>query len=538
MRAQLISAVTGFVLLFVLIVSSVVAPDLRAATFSDDAPYVALGDSFAAGEGAADNAHPYLFGTDQHRPNEINHCHRSQVAYSEKLAEHLGVAVSFRACSGATAGDYWHPQARGRRVGQKSGQIRKIPDIDPQVHWLERIASTPTSVITLMFGGNDIGFGTVAAVCGVYGLSRKEKAILLAAGGVPGLAPITAAAQRGESCAQAVSHAETLLPRLTEAPGQYSSDNKNGDHSLINLLSDVRSKLPDPATRVLLVGYPRLFPENPPSQCSSGFLSHHIHRADMKGLNKLVDDLNRQVYAAAQRVSDVTYVDQTQTFVAHDFCQKSASSKARNQRYVNRFHLTGGKRHSGVNESFHPNIAGQQALANRMIACYDDPSVCGTPPAAQTPAAPDPNAPSREGITGTLTIVPDQDYLLALGSPYPIDRIAGASVGHLTGTADGVEVWNASVLPLPIPLAPTKANCLRLNWADPSVRGVGDVIPWAELPAGSQWCVQTVYSGLWVSLLTVRSPQTAGAITFDATTWSCAAAPFESSICGTYEYHS
>lgn len=138
-----------------------------------------------------------------------------------------------------------------------------------------------------------------------------------------------------------------------------------------------------------------------------------------------------------------------------------------------------------------------------------------------------PGNPAR----GTLTIRPNHDYLLAVGSPYPIARIGGADVGHLTGTPAGVDVADAWALPLPRGVRGGYQSCLALNWTGTQVWGVGHVIPWRALRPGRQICVQTTYSGLYISLLTVGRQPAGERVTFRVETWSCNARPGESAIC-------
>src|ERR1017187_6962424 len=135
----------------------------------------------------------------------------------------------------------------------------------------------------------------------------------------------------------------------------------------------------------------------------------------------------------------------------------------------------------------------------------------------------------RQSAHGMLTVVPDHDYILAVGSPYPIARDSGADVGDITGTTEGVEVWSAYALPLPRAVRGGYESCLNLNWKGPDVWTSQDVIPWSYLVPGRQICVQT--ASLYISLLTVARPPADGQVTFKVTTWSCTARPTESDIC-------
>jgi hypothetical protein len=132
---------------------------------------------------------------------------------------------------------------------------------------------------------------------------------------------------------------------------------------------------------------------------------------------------------------------------------------------------------------------------------------------------------------GTLTIRPNHDYILAIGLPYSIARVGGADVGHLTGTPGGVDVADAYVLPLPRGVKGSYQSCLALDWTGTHVWGVNHVIPWAALWPGRQLCIQTTYSGLYISWLTVRKHPTDEQVVFRVDTWACNPRPDESAIC-------
>ena len=100
--------------------------------------YVALGDSYSAGEGAyatpADTA-------------PANRCHRTSQAYPWIIANDFKFAhgMAFWACSGAETRNVLHGQ---------NGE-------PPQINRL----SSDTSLVTISIGGNDTGFATVLAGC-------------------------------------------------------------------------------------------------------------------------------------------------------------------------------------------------------------------------------------------------------------------------------------------------------------------------------------------------------------------------------------
>jgi len=100
--------------------------------------YVALGDSYSAGEGA------YAIPADTAADNA---CHRTSRAYPQIIAKDYTFAhgMAFWACSGAETRNVLH------------GQHSEPPQLDR--------LSTDTSLVTISIGGNDTGFTKVLAGC-------------------------------------------------------------------------------------------------------------------------------------------------------------------------------------------------------------------------------------------------------------------------------------------------------------------------------------------------------------------------------------
>lgn len=94
---------------------------------ADKTKYIALGDSFAAGQGAG----PYL-----------DDCYRSDNTYSELADETKAIKlVANEACSGKTTQDV---------VNSQLGRLNKS-----------------TELVTITAGGNNLGFGAIITYCGV-----------------------------------------------------------------------------------------------------------------------------------------------------------------------------------------------------------------------------------------------------------------------------------------------------------------------------------------------------------------------------------
>ena len=105
--------------------------------------YVALGDSYSAGQGEP----PFEEGTDV--PG--NYCHRSVHSYpAQYAASTQGQALQYQsyACSGATTEDFFRG---GLASDTPDGQIARVPP--------------STDLVTLTAGGNDLGFTRLMRSC-------------------------------------------------------------------------------------------------------------------------------------------------------------------------------------------------------------------------------------------------------------------------------------------------------------------------------------------------------------------------------------
>jgi lysophospholipase L1-like esterase len=112
------------------------------AASTTDLSYVALGDSYSAGQGEP----PFEPGTDV--PG--NYCHRSVQAYPVQYAGDQGGGFTWKsyACSGATTDDFFHG---GRATDTPNGQIAQVPP--------------STKMVSLTVGGNDLGFVRIMRAC-------------------------------------------------------------------------------------------------------------------------------------------------------------------------------------------------------------------------------------------------------------------------------------------------------------------------------------------------------------------------------------
>ena len=139
-----------------------------AAAATSGSAYVALGDSFSAGQGISTYQAPVdPSATDSTKPSGAN-CYQSSDAYPALVANrfHLASNFTFAACGGATTEALFAPQVF-KHLGEKSDGIQKA-----QVSYL----GSNTKLVTLSIGGdnNFTSFGPQVANCVVEAFLRKS----------------------------------------------------------------------------------------------------------------------------------------------------------------------------------------------------------------------------------------------------------------------------------------------------------------------------------------------------------------------------
>jgi lysophospholipase L1-like esterase len=285
---------------------------------------VALGDSYAAGEGLA----PYRRGT----ATPTSPCHRSFQAYPELLDQgwHRGVrSIRSVACSGARTGALVSPQPDREVPAQLTALSRR------------------TRTVTLTIGGNDLGFGEVLAGC-VYSP----------------LAPTAVPGRPG--CAALADQAVTLrTARL--AGGPVNPAVLPGTIPLGEALTAIARR--SPAARIYVTTYPRLLGTSfsgDPAGCRVGEVGGaplYITAADVTWIRAKVDGLNAAIASSVQQARAagvrVRTVDVTTPFASHDLCSTG-------ERWINGLVLTPQGQLSSA--SFHPTAEGQRAYADAVAA--------------------------------------------------------------------------------------------------------------------------------------------------------------------------
>jgi lysophospholipase L1-like esterase len=286
--------------------------------------YVALGDSYAAGEGVQ----PY-----EEAAGDLplgDNCHRSMRAYPLVLnfVEPQNRDFFF-ACASAWIGNVLdEPQITDRATRRRNrfgvqGEGRLDDD---------------TVLVTLMVGGNDAEFTDVFKFC---------------------------AAPRRRSCL------DDPYVDDDRDDGPYDADDDGTlldwadsrlaqiEEQLTDLFGDLRARAGH--ARILVLGYPHLFPPasvKPRSLVCRAAYFVAFQGGERSGLRTLTDDLNAAIDRAAS-ASGVEFVPTSTIFAGHEPC-------GRHGQWVNFIKRQG---FACSRECFHPNQDGHSAFA-LAVACH------------------------------------------------------------------------------------------------------------------------------------------------------------------------
>jgi lysophospholipase L1-like esterase len=335
------------------VVVAALLPAQPAAAVDSHTRYVALGDSFASGEGASS------FQADSTGPDAgsgtSTGCHRSPTSWAGSVALHLNLTRwGFAACSGAMVEDLYNPNSDSKYPAEERPQMHAV---DPTV----------TEVVTLSIGGNDGGFSDVLKAC-VFGGSGAEGE--------------TGCSAQGRFIVKLTEERLNALSSGIEVPG-------SGSKTLAAVYLDVAQRV-KPGGQVVVAGYPHLFgpnrnfyrtgPYNRPAclvgSAVGGFGGYYwVDYEDAQWINGQTDRGNtiikRQVALANQALRDsrsrtvVKYaavVDRDRgfdTFSGHSLCDRGDS-------WINGVQID--TRHRTRKQtSFHPNYNGQRAYAGVVV---------------------------------------------------------------------------------------------------------------------------------------------------------------------------
>ena len=194
-----------------------------------------------------------------------DYCHRSPDSYAALL--HVSYEHFF-ACSGATIED----------------MVKTFQTEAPQISRL----SDSARIILLSAGGDSLGFVNVLDKCVSLAIFHSET--------------------HGD-CTGAITNAEKLIPSVLT--------------QLISLMETIHSEAPN--AWIILVGYPRLFPVDPSSDCTSVSVANQV---SLNAASVIVNDqLSRTAVSLAQKLGVPAYfANTTNAFSGHQLCNPATLS--------------------------------------------------------------------------------------------------------------------------------------------------------------------------------------------------------------------
>ena len=302
-----------------------------------DGHYVALGDSYSAGEGLR----PFEAFTDDDHSRLGDGCHRSRLAYSQLLRfEPPGPPTRFVACSGAVISDVFTSYT----ITFDGDQTLEVPaQVPPGEH-------PEVGLVTVTIGGNDAVFSRVVTHCFlrtncleaefVPPRDKPDRGVLL-----PGKQPLGDWAQE-----------------VLTGPGERSVEAK---------IKAVYRRLTAayPEARIIVIGYPYLFPDREAPFWNVTDCQTILRRFDddeRRRVRELQDQLNQVLHDAAA-AAGIEFVSPAAGWDTHEPCGSSGEQYTNSIKPFLVSPLTGFS--LGDGGTFHPNDAGQRELA-RLVTCY------------------------------------------------------------------------------------------------------------------------------------------------------------------------
>lgn len=310
--------------------------------------YVALGDSYAAGNGLKPlTAAP------------VPGCEQSSVDYPHLVAKELGMRLADMTCTGAVSANL---------IGtpQKTGTGTAPPQSDA--------LGKDTRVVTITIGGNDIGFFATATAC-----------IALSADG-----PILS--DKLPNCRKSfVSNGKDALAARTEGPLLTGTSSRPS--GLTAAFAAVKAAAPN--AKVFVIGYPTIMPDaanTPAGGCYRGRVqgttlqsvrvndSFPFTNVDVSYLNSIQNDLDQATESAAKKAG-FSYISTLDATAGNSACAASTDSYIRGitLRLHPNLSVTVGP------GALHPNARGAEFLAQSVIP---EIRVAFTPTATVSPATP------------------------------------------------------------------------------------------------------------------------------------------------------
>lgn len=288
-------------------------------------PYLAMGDSFASGEGAWD----YRAGTDVRSPK--NKCHISTHSYPYLIGDGLGLnKYESIACSGAKIKDI-NGQGFTERTYNLSDEGKQSDGLEEekfdnqiQSNFLpgHRIQKTlaekhKPNKVTISISGNDMGFGRIVQNC-VFWL---------------------------DNCYSQSSERATLVKTVNDRFDE-----------LVTMYGQLKTS--SPGADIYAIGYPELIQPN--GSCKSNV---HVSSVETEFFDELTKYINSVIKKAAEKAG-VYFVDVSDALHGYRLCESDGAMAVNG--------LVGGDdKVADVgpigNESYHPNVLGHQLLKESIL---------------------------------------------------------------------------------------------------------------------------------------------------------------------------
>jgi lysophospholipase L1-like esterase len=275
--------------------------------------YLALGDSFASGEGAFE----YETGTDI---ADQNMCHLSKRSYPYLINKQVALHdFHSAACSGAKI----------EHITSKS-QAKK-PDINPmgdlvpgyknQLQYIQDAQQKP-NILTISMAGNNIGFADKIKYC---------------------VTSIDSCFSSREDRQEIMNEIDDQFDKLTKMYGELKNSAA-------------------PNAKIYVIGYPQIITDSTDGNCG---INVHLTTQERQLASTVVKYLNGTIMRAAQQAG-LHYIDVEDAFDGSRLCETSSAATAVHGITAGKDGGLGSFKFIGK-ESFHPNEKGHQLLKDAIL---------------------------------------------------------------------------------------------------------------------------------------------------------------------------
>jgi lysophospholipase L1-like esterase len=274
----------GLIVTVPLSLGTVSAADLKNYV-AGSSQYVALGDSYASGEGLQYNATTYI------SPSNNDGCHRSATAYPALVAANLNLDLGqfetygsggFVACSGATSKDL---------LNGENGEPAQLSALSSATRW-----------VTVTVGGNDLHFSNVLTACLDFRASVTVNSTTRSY-------TQSGIVRESKTCGEYLASANSLLGTASGTSLEVAAL----EHLYEQIFKDA------PNAELAVLNYPQLFTQSPPAFCPvarglslssrlkvrSAQLNVGYSASQISEFNRVENQLNAAIASAVSDVSSL-----------------------------------------------------------------------------------------------------------------------------------------------------------------------------------------------------------------------------------------